>query len=71
MRIFDVYVNILKYMYSIRFNGGSSRSGSSSEVAQSTSNTDTPLVHTLDTSHPDKYRKRRKESHLKETKDSS
>jgi hypothetical protein len=26
IRVFDVYVNILKYMYSTRFNGGSTRS---------------------------------------------
>ena len=32
MRVFDEYTNILKYMYSTRFNGGSGRSGSSSET---------------------------------------
>ena len=32
MRVFDVYSNILKYMYSTRFNGGSARSGASSEA---------------------------------------
>ena len=32
MRIFDEYVNILKYMYSTRFNGGSTRVGSSLET---------------------------------------
>jgi hypothetical protein len=61
MRVFDVYVNILKCMYSTRFNGGSPRSGASSED-QSTCITVTPLIHTLDTSRPDKYRKRKKES---------
>jgi hypothetical protein len=33
-----------------------------SSEAQSTSNAATPLIRTLDTSHPDKYRKREKES---------
>jgi hypothetical protein len=42
-------------------NGGSARTGFSSE-AQSTSNAATPLIRTLDTSHPGKYRKREKES---------
>jgi hypothetical protein len=37
------------------------RAGASSE-AQSTSNVASPLIHTLDTSRPDKYRKREKES---------
>jgi hypothetical protein len=32
MRVFDVYVNILKCMYSTRFSGGSTRSEASSEV---------------------------------------
>ena len=53
--------NILKYMYSTRFNGGQVRGGASSEV-QSTSNVVTPLIRTPDTSRPDKYKRRRKES---------
>ncbi len=48
-------------MYRTRFNGGSSRSGTFSE-AQSTSNVVTPLIRTLDTSRPDKYRNWEKES---------
>ena len=62
MRVFDVYVNILKCMYSTRFSGVSTRSGVSSET-QSTPIVVTPLIHTLDTSHPDKYKRWRKESH--------
>jgi hydrogenase maturation factor HypF (carbamoyltransferase family) len=53
MRVFDVYANILKCMYSTRFSGGPTRSGASSE-SQSTSNVVTPLIRTLDTSRPDK-----------------
>jgi hypothetical protein len=56
MRVFDVYANILKCMYSVRFNGGTTRSGVSSE-AQSIPNVVTPLIHTLDTSRPDKYKR--------------
>jgi hypothetical protein len=62
MRVFDVYANILKCMYSTRFSGGSTRLGASSE-AQSTTIVVTPLIHTLDTSRPDKYKRWRKESH--------
>jgi hypothetical protein len=42
------------------------QSGVSSE-AQSTSKDVTPLIHTLDTSRPDKYRKRKKD--INETSD--
>jgi hypothetical protein len=51
MRVFDVYVNILKCMYSTRYNGGSARSVASS-AAQSTS-TEFP---------PGQDRKRQKDS---------
>jgi hypothetical protein len=61
MRVFDVYANILKCMYRTRFSGVPGRSGASSQ-AQSTSNGATPLIRTLDTSRPDKYRKRKKEN---------
>jgi hypothetical protein len=50
MRVFDVYVNILKCMYSTRFSGGPARAGDSSET-QSTSKDVTPIIRTLDTSH--------------------
>ena len=43
MIVLDVFANILKCMYSTRFNGGSVRSGTASE-AQSTSNDATPLI---------------------------
>ena len=66
MRVFDVYENILKCMYSTRFNEGSVRSEASPE-AQSTPNVVTPLIHTMDISRPDKHNWRGKESH--ETKD--
>jgi hypothetical protein len=53
MRVFDVYANILKRMYSTRFNGGSKRSEASPEV-QSTPIVVTTLIRTIDTSRPDK-----------------
>jgi hypothetical protein len=62
MRVLDVYANILKCMYSTRFSGGSTRSEASSE-AQSTPIVVTPLIRTLGTSRPDKYKRWRKESH--------
>jgi hypothetical protein len=62
MRVFDVYTNILKCMYSTRFSGGSTRSEASPE-AQPTPIIVTPLIRTMDTSRPDKYKRRRKESH--------
>ena len=65
MRVFDVYVNILKCMYSTRFRGGSTRSDASLEV-QSTSIVVTPLIHTIDTSRPDKHKRWRKESEVKD-----
>jgi hypothetical protein len=61
MRVFDVYANILEYMYSTRFNGDATRSGVSLKD-QLTPNVVTPLIHTLDTSRPDKYKRRGKES---------
>ena len=61
MRVFVVYTNILKYMYSTRFSGGSTKSESSPE-AQSTPIVVTPLIHTIDTSRPDKHKRWRKES---------
>ena len=66
MRVFDVYVNILKCMYSTRFSGDSTRSEASPED-QLTPIVVSPLIRTIHTSRPDKYKRRRKESH--ETKD--
>jgi hypothetical protein len=62
MRVFDVYANILKCMYSTRFRGGSTRSETSPED-QPTPIVVTPLIRTIHTSRPDKYKRRRKESH--------
>ena len=62
MRVFDVYANILKCMYSTRFSGASTKSEASPE-AQSTPIIVTPLIRTIDTSRPDKHKRRRKESH--------
>ena len=63
MRVFDVYANIHKYicMHSTRFSGGSKRSEASPE-AQPTPIVFTPLIRTIDTSRPDKHKRRRKES---------
>ncbi len=64
MRVFDVYANILKCMYSTRISGGPTRS----EVYPETRLTPSvviPLIFTLDTSHPDKCKRRKKESNEK------
>ena len=61
MRVFDVYANILKCMYSTRFRGGSTKSEEPLE-AQSTPAATIPLLRSFDTSHPDKYKRWRKES---------
>ena len=67
MRVFDVYANILKCLYSTRFSGGSTKSEASPE-AQSTPIVVTPLLRTIDTSRPDKHKRRRKESREAEGK---
>ncbi len=62
MRVFDVYANILKCMYSTRFSGGScSTKLEDSLEAQSSPITATPLLRILDTSRPDKHKRRKKE----------
>jgi len=61
MRVFDVYANILKCMYSTRFSGGPSKMEASPE-AQSTPIVATPLLRTIDTSRPDRHKRWRKES---------
>jgi hypothetical protein len=62
MRTFDVYANILKCMYSTRFNGDTTRSEASSD-AQPTPCVDTSLTHPLNTlPQSDKYKRRKKES---------
>ena len=61
MRTFDVYANILKCMYSTRFNGGATRSEASAD-AQLTPYVDTSLTHPINTlPQPDKYKRRKKE----------
>jgi hypothetical protein len=66
MRVVDVYVNILKFMYSTSFNGDSMRPEASPED-QPVPFVGTPIIPTIDTSRPDKYKRRRKENH--ESKD--
>jgi hypothetical protein len=62
MRTFDVYANILKCMYSTRFNGGATRSEASSD-AQPTPCVDTSFTRPISTlPQPDKYKRRKKES---------
>ena len=62
MRVFDVYTNILKYMYITRFNGGATRSEASPN-AQPTPFVVTSLPHTINTlPKPDKFKRRKKES---------
>jgi ribonuclease HI len=62
MRTFDVYANILKCMYSTRFNGGATGSEASAD-AQLTPCVNTALTHPISTlPQPDKYKRRKKES---------
>ncbi len=62
MKTFDVYANILKCMFSIRFNGGATRSEAYSD-AQPTSCVVTSRIHPISTlPQPDKYKRRKKES---------
>ena len=62
MRTFDVYANILKCMYSTRFNGGATRSEVSLD-AQPTPCVDNSFTHPINTlPQPDKYKRRKKES---------
>ena len=67
LRVFDVYANILKCMYITRFRGGPTRSEDSPE-AQSTPIVVTPLIRTMVTFCPDKYKKRKKECQKEEDK---
>jgi hypothetical protein len=62
MRTFDVYVNILKCMYSTRFDGSATRSETSSD-AQPTPCVDTSFTRPINTlPQTDKYKSRKKES---------
>jgi hypothetical protein len=66
-RVFDVYANILKWMYSTRFTGGPTRLEASPE-AEPTPIVVTPLIRTMVTFHPDKYKKRKKDCQKEEDK---
>jgi hypothetical protein len=55
-------VNILKYMYSTRFNGPSTRVGTSLEAQPTPDTVTVSLISTLESGRPDKFRKRRKGS---------
>jgi hypothetical protein len=59
MRIFDEYLNILRCMYNVRFNGDPSRTGSSHE-GHPIPETPTPssLIRSLESGNPDKFRRR-------------
>ena len=61
MRIFDEYANILKCIYSARFNGGSIGAGSSPEDQQTPETTTPTLIRSLESAgveRLDKFRKR-------------
>jgi hypothetical protein len=61
MRTFDVYENILKYMYRTRFNGGATGSAASAD-AHLTPCVDTTLTHPISTlPQPDQHKRRKKE----------
>ena len=55
MRIFDEYPN--KCMYSTRFNGDSTGSGSSPKDQPTPETTNPSLIRSLESGHPDKFRK--------------
>jgi len=62
MRVFDVYANILKCMYSTRLSGDTTRSEVSSD-AQPIPFVTTPLISIIGTlPKPDRYKRRKKES---------
>ncbi len=62
MRTFDVYVNVLKCMYSTRFNGAATGSETYTGV-QLTPCVDSALTHPINTlPQPDKYKRRKRES---------
>jgi hypothetical protein len=67
MRVFDVYANILKCMYSTRFTGGPTRLEASPEDQQ-TPTVVTPLIRTMVTFYPDKYKNRKTECQKAEDK---
>jgi hypothetical protein len=58
MKIFDEYANILRCMYSTRFNGDPSRTGSSHEDNPTPENPPPFLIRSLESGRPDKFRRR-------------
>jgi hypothetical protein len=77
MTIFDEYANILKGMYSIRFNGRSDPRGTSTRPdtgrsdhgeapARSARDPIPPLINSLTAWQPDKFRKRKEKGSSKE-----
>ena len=58
MKIFDEYSNILRYMYSTRFRGGSSGTGSSTEGPQIPETSVPSLIRCLESGHTDNFRRR-------------
>jgi hypothetical protein len=61
------YANILKCMYTTRLRGGPTRLEASPET-QPTLIVVTPLIRTMTTFHPDKYKKPKKECQKEEDK---
>ena len=59
-KIFDEYVNILRCMYITRFNGDPSRTGSSHEDNPIPETPNPPLIRSLESGRPDKFRRRTK-----------
>ncbi len=59
-KIFDEYANILRCMYSTRFTGDPSRTGSSHEDNPIPENPSPPLIRSLESGRPDKFRRRTK-----------
>ena len=58
MKIFDEYANILRCMYNTRFNGDPSRTGSSHEDHLIPETPTPSLIRSLQSGHPDKFRRR-------------
>ena len=57
LKIYDEYVNVLRRMYSVRFNGSASRQGTSSQSQSEPSDTTPPLIKSLEAWLPTKFRK--------------
>ncbi len=58
MKIFDEYVNIPSFMYSTRFRGGSSGTGSSTEDPPIPKTSTPSLIRSLESGRPDNFRRR-------------